>query len=283
MGLDEAGGECHRLAMFVLKRVDVTLGLKASGLGRLARTTCATLALGGLAGCDSGSAALSLGLVLIAWPLSRTASAGAPRHCPKRSPATCTGGLIATTCCSDNPDAPECRPGFEPPPFMSCGNQTCVLGRDPGRCTAPANEVTSLARTQCTGLAPFGPHWREVCVDRKLTQACIPGIPTNFSGPARVADYQTCGANRCTTHLFIEDCFPTTRDVLNPTGEEPDDGGDCRSDAVAGRWQKVCLGGKVDLRCIPTVRAVTRTGARAFVMCPDKSCAVGNDPKRVCP
>lgn len=225
-----------------------------------------------------------LSSTVMAGLLDSTASAGVPRWCSQESPGLCKGFSLTATCCDDHPSAPECAKGFQPPPYVSCGNQTCVSGNDAGRCpTRGPSIIEGKTEADCRDQSVYTGGWREVCLDHTLTLACIPGLPTNYTGPPLVPPYQTCGGTRCTNHILLDDCFPKRSEALDLKLAPARDGNLCLSSLGLGRWQSVCLGGQVDLRCVPRNFAAKRDGARTFVTCPDASCAVGQDPKWVCP
>jgi hypothetical protein len=243
--------------------------------------------LGGsvLAGCGGevglGAGAIALGL--LAWPFARAASAGPPMPCARPGPTHCSStGLIRSDCCERNPDGVGCD-GAEVAEFVGCGNGTCAPGRDLGRCDAPRPTIIAEAGSMAECEARYG-HWQQACLDRRLTQVCVPPMPTNFTGPAFIPHARGCGGDRCTTHVLIEDCYATTEEARSfwPLGP-PADGGLCLGPSGAGQWQRVCLKGAVALRCIPASPLLaSRTGARAYVECADGSCAVGASPA-ACP
>ncbi len=251
------------------------------------RVAFITLAFGTQLGCAEGSAplGLGLGLIVLALPLARSAKAGAPLPCEERSPNVCTSGYIVNVCCSRDPSHPHCQSGFNPEPFVTCGSNLCVTGRDPGRCPSPvASHQSNVSAEQCRGSSSYGGGWAPACIDRKVKEVCIPAVPTNYTGPALNPPYQTCGGDRCTTHTLIEDCFPTEKEALSLAPmSNPRVNGFCLSTAGVGTWQPICLGGKVDLRCVPKPYDRNRGGRSPFVSCPDGSCAVGPSPELVCP
>ncbi len=95
--------------------------------------------------------------------------------------------------------------------------------------------------------------------------------PSNYSGPSANPAFTRCGppsAKRCTTHVLIEDCHPTRAEL--------------GAAACDGAWTKVCLGGKIDERCLPGGLGAPTFEAKTYVVCGDGSCAVGDD-RRACP
>lgn len=249
--------------------------------------SAAGVTLGGvvLTGCG-GEASPWVGAVafgMLAWPFLRNANAGPPMPCIKPGPIHCSStGLIRSECCTQNPEGVGCD-GAEVAEFVDCGNGTCVPGRDLGRCVAPRPTMVADARSRVECDARHG-NWQNACLDRRFTEICVPPMPTNFTGPAFVPHAKGCGGDRCTTHVFIEDCFPTVDEArsLWPLGA-PVDGGLCLAPAGPGQWQRACLKGAVALRCVPASPLLaSRRGARAYVVCEDGSCAVG-DSTAACP
>ena len=196
--------------------------------------------------------------VLASWAFP--ADAGSPMPCDGTETVVCHGGVLVKQCC---PKGKKCN--FRNPPHIACGNGYCAEGKDVGRCPAP-QAATTAAKSEAECKGEYG-DWAEVCVARKVTKACLPSMPTNFTGPPLNPPFRTCGPKdeRCTTSQFIEDCHPVRGEVTE----------------CAGTWTKVCLGGKVAERCLPwTVRANPYT-ATQYVKCPDGSCVIGND-KNLC-
>ncbi len=105
-----------------------------------------------LAACDAGAVtglALlpgALALLVIAGPLGRTGRAGAPIPCDGYEETVCQGGHIQRLCC---PKGAKCN--FDNGPFIACGHQTCVDGRDRGRCPSPLpRTVAAKDEADCT-------------------------------------------------------------------------------------------------------------------------------------
>lgn len=242
-----------------------------------------------LAGCGPGAGIGAGALLLLAWPLAHSAWAGPQMPCPKPGLELCRNGIIVTPCCSYNDDPEACGPNAVAEPFVTCGQNTCVPGRDPGRC-APAPNGWLHGREikgpdDCK--ANHG-AWAKACVDRQVSDICIPPMPTNYGGPPAVASWHACGTDRCTTYRLPEDCFPGRSEAVNfPLWFQTTH---CIGPTGFGVWREICLHGAVEQRCIPlapsagaSVGAVAKTGgAQAFVTCPDGSCAVGRDDS-VCP
>ena len=88
--------------------------------------------------------------------------------------------------------------------------------------------------------------------------------PTNYDGPPPNPSFRRCGEDRCTTHRFVEDCYPTRAEL---------GAADCE-----GSWTKVCLGGKVEERCLPGgwQKLMMAMPATKYATCPDGTCAVGD-------
>jgi len=220
-------------------------------------------------GLASGVVAALLTTLALAWP-ARLARAGAPMPCDGYEERSCDAGFVRTHCC---PAGAKCN--FDFPRFLDCGHGTCVVGGDRGRCPSPLPHTTP-GDAAC---APDG--WELACVDRRVTKACIPPVPTNFTGPGLNPPFRACGDGRarltatpadftradvgarCTTHILYEDCFPSRGEVLPRS--------------CLGAWQKVCLGGKLNQKCLPAEAPPDAFPAKTWVTCDDGSCAVGTD------
>ncbi len=213
-----------------------------------------------LAGCAPAvGGGLGLLLVLVGGiALLRTARAGAPLQCGGTETPYCDGGVVRRHCC---PSGAKCN--YRSAPYTDCGQGLCAPGGDRGRCPAPTTFV-SPARSEQACKETSG-SWELACLDHKVTRACIPPVPTNFSGPARNAPYRTCGGDRCTTHALIEECLVEKRPGARCSGD----------------WRKVCFGGKVRERCVPRDLGQPLEGA-TYVTCADGSCAVGTE-RSACP
>lgn len=247
--------------------------------------------LGLLMGCGPGvvgtsgfffGALLFAGALALMTPTRRVvpaAQAGAPVGCDGWESNYCNEGSVGTHCC---PKHAKCN--FADPPYVDCGSGLCVTGFDVGRCKAPLPHVLpkGAADTKDKCAAEHG-SWELVCAEKVVAHACIPPMPTNYSGAGWNPRFTACGAgqrleskspaapgDRCTTHILKEDCYPTQQQL-----------GD---DKCLGDWQEVCLGGKVEKRCLPvSVPPLKSYSWRAteFVKCDDGSCAVGEtDQKR---
>ncbi len=186
-----------------------------------------------------------LALLMLTLGAVSSARAGAPLQCDGDETPYCDKGRIRQNCCPKNADC-----NFKSPPFTDCGDGWCVEGFDRGRCPAPEPYVTECRSPDAT-----------VCLAKKVTKACIMPVPTNYMGPSRNPHYRTCGdGTRCTTSPFYEDCFPK-RGVLT---------------SCDGQWTKVCLGGKVEERCLPK-GPLTQFEATRYATCKDGGCAVGTE------
>ncbi|MCC6621245.1 MAG: hypothetical protein IT385_08320 [Deltaproteobacteria bacterium] len=251
-----------RVALVVLSSLVAAVGL----------TACASAPADW--GLVSGLVA-ALTTLALALPM-RGARAGAPMPCQGYEATSCEDGFLRKHCC---PEGTKCN--FDFPRYLDCGQGTCVVGADIGRCPAPVPRVTPAAATP-----GCGEGWELACVDRRVTKACIPPVPTNYTGPGMNPPFRACGDGRakrtatpadftkadvgarCTTHVLYEDCFPSRGEVLPRS--------------CLGAWEKVCLGGKVVHKCLPEGAPADAFPAKAFVACDDGSCAVGAD-KAACP
>jgi len=214
-----------------------------------------------LAACGPGATAgwgTALGVMMalgISWRVGGgEARSGPPMPCTGYEVTTCNGKRLVKNCC---PRGAKCN--YRNPAHIKCGHGTCVQGNDPGMCPSPKPVVTpAKTKADCrTG------NWAKACIDRKVTEACIMSVPTNYMGPGMNPVFQTCGADRCTTHKLLEDCFPTKKEL-----------GKTKCD---GKWEKVCLAGKVEDRCVPKAHLKTSLPAKTYMSCKDGSCAVGSD------
>ncbi len=151
-------------------------------------------------------------------------------------------GRITEACCP-----PGARCNYAYVPYTECGYGTCVYGRDPGRCPAPGTSTYE----KCAD----GDPKEKVCLNQKVTLACLMPYPTNYSGPPRNPPFRTCGGDRCTTSQFLDDCFANR----------------AQTKTCAGTWTKVCVAGAVSERCVPEGHEASR-----FVKCGDGSCAIGD-------
>jgi hypothetical protein len=201
---------------------------------------------------------------LVAGPLATRVRAGESIPCSGYEERACNNGNIARLCC---PAGAKCN--FANRPFVACGHETCVDGRDPGRCPAPAPR-TFAAKDEVECRTKYG-HWAPACIERRVQNACIPMQPTNYTGPGANPAFRTCGpasAARCTTHVLMEDCYPSRTELGKA--------------ACDGAWTKVCLGGTIGERCLPTGPGAPTFPAATYVPCDDGSCATGAD-RRACP
>ncbi|MBT9559557.1 MAG: hypothetical protein IV100_26240 [Myxococcales bacterium] len=165
-------------------------------------------------------------------------------------------GRIGYNCC---PPTAKCNYAYVP--FTECGHETCVYGRDPGRCPTRQPVVDPSASKDGGKSCSYGEP-EQVCLNRKVTSACLMPYPTNYSGPPRNPPFKTCGDDRCTTSTFIEDCYPTRAETKK----------------CDGAWTPVCLGGQLTDRCLPKAPpAGTTFAATVFATCKDGSCAIGGE------
>jgi hypothetical protein len=215
----------------------------------------AVVAFGCSAGISAGPAAM-LGFLLLVTSVvglsRRSARAGAPAPCQGSETTVCQNGYISRQCC---PQGAKCN--YRNAPFLTCGDGYCVEGKDPGRCPSPRANVMA-----CDASAPGRV---EACVDRKVTKACVMPVPTNYTGPSQNPSFRTCGDGRCTTHQYVEDCYPTRAE---------------KRFCPLGQWAKVCLGGRVTERCLP-MGSLSRFPTTTYATCSNGSCAVGD--KSACP
>jgi hypothetical protein len=214
-----------------------------------------------LAGCGAavgagGGLLLALLVALAAFALGRAAGAGAPMRCDGTETMVCENGHAYAKCC---PKGAKCN--YKNPPFVDCGHATCVLGGDVGRCPSPKPHATA-ARSKAACDKEHG-AWEEACIDGKVDSVCLPPMPTNYSGPGQNPQVRRCGWGRCTTNTLYEHCFPRRGETL----------------WCSGAWTKVCLGGKVEERCLK--KPIEDFPAAKYSACGDGSCAVGD--KSACP
>jgi|GEM_PF-2115374 len=234
-----------------------------------------------LLGC-AGGAGVGIGAaLLLAWPMARVAFGRPKARCPNPGQEVCNGGRLQTRCCDVTPDAPGCKEGETVEPFVACGNSTCVPGSDLGRCTAPPNRLyLDFVPTPEACVAQNG-SWQPACFENKAQEVCVPPMPTNFSGSSYTPAFKLCGPKRCTTHVLIEDCYPTPEEATTLWPGTSDEGL-CIGGMGIGSWQKVCLQGAVDMRCVPLAPTGQAPAVSAYIPCPDGSCAVGQDTSH-CP
>lgn len=202
-------------------------------------------------------------LFALALAACERADAGAPVMCSGYENKSCDNGRVTKHCC---PAGAKCN--FIAPDFLECGNGYCTVGRDRGRCPTPTPQAMADKQDEAACKAGWG-QWQSACVDHRVTTACIASYPTNYTGPSHNPPFQTCMKNRCTTSQFAEACYPTRQELTRDV--------ECH-----GKWQKVCLGGKAEERCLPASATVSEFPATQFSACRDGSCVVGADPK-LCP
>src|SRR5262245_34259616 len=121
---------------------------------------------------------LGFGLLFLAATAWRSAQAGPPPRCVGGEATVCEGGVLRR----------RCGPGPAPAPFTPCGAGYCVLGRDVGRCPAPEPRVMPGA---CGGF-----RGQKACVKKRVIEACVMPVPTNYSGPSMNPHFQACGDDR---------------------------------------------------------------------------------------
>ncbi len=228
-------------------------------------TSLALLALA-VAGCAplAGAGTWLIAVVALAWLAvpSRT-QAGPPLPRPKCSGSEtkqCSNGRITYHCCPANA---KCNYAYAP--FVECGYESCVPGQDLGRCPVPRTRSVPAKNADDCNVNHHG-RWEKACIDRKVTMACIPGVPTNFSGPAFNPPFKTCGPDQCTTSRYVEDCYPTKAEATS----------------CPGGWTTVCLQGRLEERCVPAATSLTKTVTgkpvvSEFVRCGEQTCAMGTD------
>lgn len=224
------------------------------------------LASGFWVGCGAaaaGGASLLLGALTFAALLlsvERRANAGPPTICTGYEVPQCQSGWITKACC---PAGSKCN--FRSAPYVECGNGYCVDGKDRGRCVAPKPQVEPATdASQCNR----GGTWQDACLDHRVQKACIASYPTNYGGPSHNPSWKTCMKNRCTTSALVEDCYPTKAEL--------------GAAACPGKWTPVCLGGKVEERCLPASANASEFPATRITTCKDGSCVVGDD-RDACP
>jgi hypothetical protein len=234
------------------------------------------------------AAAMFVGLLALAAPSRHVVPAvhaGSPVGCDGWESSYCNSGRVAAHCCPKNA---KCN--YRDPPFVECGHGLCAVGHDIGRCPAPepslfTMEPNPMGADEASCKAKHG-DWQLVCADKVVVAACIPPMPTNYSGPGYSPQFFACGkgqrlvsdepaaGDRCSTHVLKASCYPTAAEL----GEAA---------KCLGKWEEVCLAGKVDKRCLPVSVPPLETfnwRATKFVKCDDGSCAVGDadDKARVC-
>jgi hypothetical protein len=253
------------------------LALLSSALALVACAPGAAGASGALAGV-----VLFVSVLALMAPSRRAvpaAQAGAPAPCSGWESRGCEGGSIQTRCC---PEGAKCN--FRDEPYLECGHGLCTTSGDLGRCPSPKPALFS------SGAGPGGEDeaacrkshgsWERACANKVVVAVCMPPMPTNYMGPGMNPPFKVCGkgqrlvsaepavGERCTTHVLAEDCYPTKKAL--------------GADKCLGGWQKVCLGGQVEERCLPVSLTPKSWHATTFVSCDDGSCAVGEDKTKVC-
>jgi hypothetical protein len=236
----------------------------------------ATLA-GGCAGGASGSLVALLVLVSALLSMQRRAAAaepvldrpvdappvvypgGAPMPeppCDGTRVESCESGHVRATCV---PKGQKVQP---PAPFVSCGYGSCVAGHDQSLC--PVRETHAVAATDEETCKKAYGSWEKACVNERETMACIPPVPTNYTGPNPNVRYVTCSGDHCAPETHPELCF----DRRTGTTE------------CAGPWQKACIKGRITEVCVPLVTMPFDTAkVRPFTDCGEGRCAVGQGTK----
>lgn len=227
---------------------------------------------------------LLLGLVLLI-PLTRVASrAGPPIPCSGYEARSCVGGRILEQCC---PMGAKCN--FESRPLLDCGAGLCTE-RDRGHCPDP---VAQLAPP-----GSCGDSWELACVAGVVEKACIPSVPTNYSGPPLNPRFTTCGEGpgvtmpavgmACTTNALPERCYPgkvgaklaegvkaPPRQIATRACGVVPWGGYA---GITARWTEVCLDGHVVERCLPTRKDGARFESTLFTKVDGGRCALKSAP-----
>lgn len=252
----------------------------------------AVVALVGLAvGCggaaSSGGVVLvvvGFGIVLGAWPRAAAAGGGAPTAtsaedgasvgaphtgmpvvlpggapmppppCDGTRVESCVGGSVHVTCC---PAGEKCPAVAE---FRHCGDGRCVDGKDVGMC-AP-REVHSVVAPNEAECVTSGAAWVKACVKGRVAMACLPPVPTNYTGPPQNPSFVTCGGDRCSVATHPELCFEE---------RSADDS------ACLGTWTKACVKGRISERCVPVFKGAGAASIRAFSDCGGGRCVIGAD------
>lgn len=222
---------------------------------------------------------------LVVIPLARVASrAGAPIPCSGYEARSCVDGRILEQCC---PQGAKCN--FESGPFVDCGAGLCTE-RDRGHCPDP---VAQLAPPGSCGDA-----WELACVAGVVEKACIPPVPTNFTGPPLNPPFKTCGewpgltapapGMACTTNALAERCYPAKAGAKLAGGQKPPPrqipaeacgvvpwGGYA---GVTAQWTEVCLDGHVVERCLPTRKDRARFESTRFAKLDGGRCTLESSP-----
>lgn len=189
-------------------------------------------------------------VLMFALGFAANVRAGAPVPCQGSTHESCDGTYIQRTCCPLN--AP-CN--YRNRPYVSCGDGYCAHGADLGRCPVPQAHVIDSAQCAKDGFV-------KACINHAVKDVCLMSVPTNYTGPSRNPAFIALPDGRCTTSRFVEEAYP----VRNASAK------------CDGAWTRVCLGGKVEERCLPkTAPDGHAFQATKYVTCKDKSCAVGDD------
>lgn len=189
-------------------------------------------------------------LTAISLFLWQPAQAGPPKPeppCDGERYDTCLNGTLYTQCC---PAGSRCQTQVH----TNCGYGRCIAGGDRGRC--PVLEPNITAERTPEACKYRSGTWERACVKGQVTMACFPMLPTNFSGAGQNPAFTECGGGRCTTSGIPEACYPTREETKT----------------CSGAWEKACIGGKVEERCLPANATRYATG---YVTCSDGGCAIG--------
>lgn len=215
------------------------------------------LLLTGCAGAPAAGATLLIFAAALLW--ARPARSGAPAPpppCAGEEYFSCERNRLTRHCTDKGKKAPKIAD------FVNCGYDSCVPGRDRGMCK-PWTAVTTGAKDAASCGESYG-DWQKACVDNRITEACIMSVPTNYMGPPRNPHWLECPnvADRCAPPSEPEQCLDKRGAVKT----------------CAGTWEKVCLRGKIEERCVPP--KITWGGknlVRAFAECSPTTCAIGSE------
>ncbi len=201
-----------------------------------------------------------LALLLVFVPLGYAKGPPAPPPpCDGYRHYSCNNGRIASSCC---PKGAKCNYAYAP--YVDCGHKTCVSGKNPGKC--PDRHPRTVPAADKAACSSKGGSWQKACIARKVTDACITPMHTNYMGPPLNPPYKTCGDDRCTTNKLRDDCYPTRKEITDK---------ECR-----GTWRKACIRATVTERCFPdppTNYSGVFYKSTQYTDCGSGVCAVGTD------